>query len=1663
MGFRKKITITALTVLVFAVLLVMIIYNQPVSDKLGDIGDDIDDSSNNAPEFEINVISSEQGDQKIVLSDDQEPPEILFSGSTQANIHPEVRESLSADPEQRTLEVIIVAKDKETKDGFKQKKTDISDNTFSVELTPDEIEELGDDIKVFPNREYSMLVADSVSVMHAESFWNEGYTGQGIRIAILDTGVDSDHPMLSGRIVLAEAFMGSDPEDYNGHGTHVAGIAAGSNASGGFNGVAPGADIINAKVLDNSGSGTTASIAAGIYWAIDPDGDNTTDDGADIISMSLGAPYSTPDPVIDAAIHDAILNGVTVVIASGNCGPGNPCGGYIGVTTPGNNPEAITVGAVNNNLEWQSFSGGGIVGSEIKPDVVAPGVDITSAAVGGGYLTKQGTSMSTPMVAGAVALILQNESGLSPEDMKDLLAQNAVDLGDPGKDVEYGWGFVDLSLILSDDITNTTNTTNTTQENNETNVSNSTYELTNNLIQDDIGDYVFRTVKNRSIQKPSSISNKMAIYSKDHMLFYVEEITFSDVYNLSNFLSEHFPLNTEEALEFINYDYNYINYKNRTFWYNQNTVYMFKSTNHTDSSFLLDSYSNTTGNNVGSDFESNIQNLREFDMMIFKSMAAANLQSCSPEKLENFTAQFGGPSPAEAYELEFNTENRESYWTEGAENWYHTSTLRRGDLEFGIKDIDAGDDIDIYVLDWIANETLCFSNEFGSVDDSCIVNKWADYEWAFYILIDPFTIEGLWGEGTLYTSGPDCSVEFLEYRECRAGEESFGEYQFADCTTDILFYEDCDDYDDDGEWEYSCFDNNLYKSRTSYDYSCFDDTGGCDEYIQTIDSGMEQFCGSFKTCVANESVHECVQKTCTEMGYNDGQCSFLDDLGQDGECIYGASGDVYGCWERGDIKCWVEIYTCTADEYCDDPLIGAADCFLDPCAGSTVTASPRCSNDLSETTSCEANLGETMGFNNQYHSGSSCVDTVPNWVCVDWWNDNSAQAGSVSLDGHNWDWCFGNCGGLGAVCDTGIGATATIDLLETDNNNRPLRVLVAGWSTDLGTNLYDQHTMSFTNVDNRVCGDGTCDVDEVCAEDCLVVERFSSLPSSVDEDTFTEIRVVIENIGSVTQTGNVEVGLIPTNFYAQNSSHDISGCCENNTYFDTREVTRGPFATNVYSTFTIRTPNRNSIDNCDATPPPNSAWGTSFKVIAGAYDICVSQGGSGYYSDIEQSIVVNPICPDNQCTSYVWGTCTIFGGLCCAGDDGDGNPDTCNGQYFCNDDNSWSECSNIQHNSCEQKGDYYCAQDSGLWKWRNCPTGCSSGECNSAPICTVPDGLSSDCDCDSNRDCEAINDSLMCDLGPSWDACIDKNLIDECDFQDQYLCYEDDVYRCDRQNGRLKRILSDVCTHNEVCPDDVAISHLCKSEAGYDLILEHASSGTVVNKQPGDSLYINLYLESAGSHSIQYDSSAFTLENGPCISGNFNQGSNICKFQISDSALESSYSFTVNEDTETVKIIEEPYSLYLTNVDQLFNRFSGESTGVEILLAKTFEKASRMNGIVYNLDKEITSVDHPFDYSYFSYKSNINYDNIGSVENEYAEEIGKFVNKKCKYCVNIVVVGDDYVVPNYRSKVMTRENDLNDYEGLLDYWFRPNKEKYLMNDINLVGKHLGYSKDTPDD
>lgn len=284
----------------------------------------------------------------------------------------------------------------------------------------------------------------------ADKVWDMGNTGQGVIVAVLDTGVDYNHQELqpaniasnavvNGGVAGGKSFVAytTDFFDDHGHGTHVSGIIT-SDGTVDINskGVAPGASVWAAKVCDAGGSCATSDIAAAIqYVGNGPDGIPANgDEPSRIISMSLGGggtlKKNCDGDYLAQQVNWFVSIGGTAAIAAGNAG--------IAVSSPGCASGAIAVGAVDKSDNRASFSGWGKA-----LDIMAPGVQIYSTLPGNTYAAWDGTSMATPHVSATIALMRSKNAGITDSDIKNILYSTAKDLGAAGWDPFYGYGRVD--------------------------------------------------------------------------------------------------------------------------------------------------------------------------------------------------------------------------------------------------------------------------------------------------------------------------------------------------------------------------------------------------------------------------------------------------------------------------------------------------------------------------------------------------------------------------------------------------------------------------------------------------------------------------------------------------------------------------------------------------------------------------------------------------------------------------------------------------------------------------------------------------------------------------------------------------------------------------------------------------------------------------------------------------------------------------------------------------------------------------------------------------------------------------------------------------------------------------------------------------------------------
>jgi subtilisin family serine protease len=297
----------------------------------------------------------------------------------------------------------------------------------------------------FTPQSIAEIIDWGLMLLHVPPHWKQTQ-GEGVRVALLDTGIDESHPDLAAAIDDARDFTGSrgGPADYNGHGTHVAGIVAARQNGRGVIGVAPRSRLLIGKVLGDDGGGSSAAVAAGVDWACDQN--------ASIIGMSLGSPE--PDPRLLAVIRRATAKGVFVIAAAGNAGRANS------VNYPAQWRETVAVAAIDRIGRLSDFSSRGP-----QVDIAAPGHNVLSTYRNSGYARLSGTSMAAPFVAGVAALLVSLHNNcrsrlpsatapsttplLTVNDLLEHLRRTALDAGPPGHDPGYGWGLINPDRLLA--------------------------------------------------------------------------------------------------------------------------------------------------------------------------------------------------------------------------------------------------------------------------------------------------------------------------------------------------------------------------------------------------------------------------------------------------------------------------------------------------------------------------------------------------------------------------------------------------------------------------------------------------------------------------------------------------------------------------------------------------------------------------------------------------------------------------------------------------------------------------------------------------------------------------------------------------------------------------------------------------------------------------------------------------------------------------------------------------------------------------------------------------------------------------------------------------------------------------------------------------------------
>lgn len=300
----------------------------------------------------------------------------------------------------------------------------------------------------------------NIQAINTQPVWDAGYTGQGVVVASMDTGVDVLHPDLAG------SWRGGNnswfdpngehaiPYDRNGHGTQTMSIISGADSSGSNIGMAPGAKWISVKIFNDADVATLSNIHAGFQWLMDPDGNPATDDAPDIVnnSWNLVNTTGTCNNEFQADIDMLRMADIAVLFAAGNSGPATASS-----VSPANNSGVVSTGAVDETMTVAYFSGRGpsACDSGIYPQVTAPGINIKTADLTysglfpDAYRFSSGTSYAVPHISGSFALLKSANVTATMADIENAVRQTVSDAGDAGADMDYGWGIINVAAANS--------------------------------------------------------------------------------------------------------------------------------------------------------------------------------------------------------------------------------------------------------------------------------------------------------------------------------------------------------------------------------------------------------------------------------------------------------------------------------------------------------------------------------------------------------------------------------------------------------------------------------------------------------------------------------------------------------------------------------------------------------------------------------------------------------------------------------------------------------------------------------------------------------------------------------------------------------------------------------------------------------------------------------------------------------------------------------------------------------------------------------------------------------------------------------------------------------------------------------------------------------------
>lgn len=1565
-------------------------------------------------------------------------------------LHPELSKKATG---KKKVRVLIDAENKEALRDITERVQEQGGNvheTYDVggvavaEVPAETLEDLAleEHIKeITEEKEYHIFVQDRISNFSINTIWTHNLTGENINIAILDTGV-GPHDDIT--IAAGASFVNEGTADENGHGTHVAGIAQA---------VAPGAHIYNAKVLNQYGSGTTSQILAGINWAVDPDGNPSTQDGADIISMSFGGMFTELDGPLASAVQDAINQGVIFIVASGNCRQG--CGGFYGVTTPGNVEEVISVGAVDNNNVMAAFSSGENFGGYIKPDIVGPGVDITSAWLNNGQNTQSGTSMSTPFIAGVTALLLEQQPGLSHEDVKQAITSTALDSGSTGWDTEYGAGLVDvLSLLGQNDAENTTNTsdseTNQTMPTNQSSPANeSAQDAEDDTIIERIGTDSEHspyegTWDEISIDKAAAQSNislpTLRIKIRANATRATREQVDAILANATQeqtILSQ--AIGNGEIIYLDSYDYD------SSIWdgivwdgdYMDAELVNFESGTQTICWDWCDD-----GNYDHCFFDGPIE---MFNCMLASSVVSdvcnTDPNDCVLGDMDDYhVIDTAGVAPyscnVQTYYVR-NCDGSPAAYTSSTERW-HITEERKYDCDghHGASTYDDEIYHGTYGTGWrdVNSDISCGGSAYG-----CDENK--DDGAAL------FTSDGL------SRPEPPCSLQ-NEYGGCASDSDCLSghcsqvwgtdyccpvgeEWDGTQCTAP------CPDNDGDGygnpgqsncpqgsQTDCNDQDNQIFPGATE---RCNGVDDNCDAQIdegcpctltgtQWIPSGTVQE-GTLMTMRATGHA-SCTGDTATFEIRED------EPIGSDHietiSPIQFANGKFETTWPsvwlddgfgQGDPEFFFSVQPTTGNSMQSNNLIvtqtpcsdNDGDGYGNPGTSTCPAGSQTDCNDNNNQIypgAAETCNGQDDNCNGQSDEGSVCC-TITNA----YWNPSGPVYGNqnVQLIAQG----TSSCSGKNADFEIYEDDVAADDYMTTLNDNSfssgQFKVTWAAQyvSDPGGPEFYFNVIPSQGNgaqsplldvlppllplgescTTHSQCQSGLCYQNE-CTEPCQDSDGdgygTSTTPhcaySGIDCDdnnpnvnpgATEQCNSVDDNCNGQTNENNVCCG----NSQCDNGENPTT--CSQDCYGQLRIVDIISAPTQVDQAeqvqITAKLQNQGTwIDTLkvEAAVVPDYWAGTIFSQQYGAqayYSVAKCCPGNNYY-DAKQ-ITLGPGQSENVIFTVT--APTIH------------STDTCSGNPAF--ESAWDQSHTVFVGIYDQCGGGYVHKDT-------------------ANIKVNEISCTQDSDCQPNE---------YCNFSGYYGVCAPLTCTDECSNHDQYYCDGPNIKHCvDNNNDGCYEIeFIDYCSGTTTC---VGGQSSCQTQtANAALQLEEAQGH--VYTQPGDRIKAHIDHQSTGQITLEYDHNKFLLDTASCPGDTFTLTQDeTCEFIAQE--LGSTSIGIQGGNSQQIEIIDNPDTLLITNKEKLEERFG---SNIQPLLEQAYTTASTKRGIVYDLNEYING--HPWG-SFSSYQETAETPFI--TNNIYTGQIAGFIQDRCNGCEDIIIVGDDFVVPQYRIE----------YTNIYNWW-----------------------------